>query len=220
MKGSGKRRREDEGRLQPTIDSLRVFVELGDRLRAAAGQGTSYASLSKAAEGMAYSKSNVFRAVADLYEVYGRRALVNRNTITLLDAALAYHREVTRQASGMPPEVELLLPRLRDPRLTRVLLVTLPEATPVHEAAKLQEDLRRAEIRPFAWVINQSLTPLNVSDPVLMSRQAQEAGYIREVIERHATRVALVPWQEEAPVGADRLRELAGGRKTMAGTAG
>ena len=64
------------------------------------------------------------------------------HTILLLDAALAYHREVTRQGSGMPPEVELLLPRLRDPELTRVLLVTLPEATPVHEAAKLQEDLQ------------------------------------------------------------------------------
>jgi arsenite-transporting ATPase len=142
------------------------------------------------------------------------------HTILLLDAALAYHREVTRQASGMPPEVELLLPRLRDPELTRVLLVTLPEATPVHEAAKLQEDLQRAEIGPYAWVINQSLTLLNVTDPVLRSRQAQEAGYIREVVERHAARVALVPWQVEAPVGADRLRELAGERKTMAGTAG
>ena len=63
------------------------------------------------------------------------------HTILLLDAALAYHREVTRQASGMPEAVEKLLPRLRDPEFTRVLIVTLPEATPVHEAAKLQEDL-------------------------------------------------------------------------------
>lgn len=130
------------------------------------------------------------------------------HTILLLDAALAYHREVTRQASGMPPEVELLLPRLRDPVLTRVLLVALPEATPVHEAAKLQEDLERAEIRPFAWIINQSLTPFELADPVLHSRQAQEAPFIREVLEQHADRVALIPWQTEAPVGVERLREL------------
>jgi arsenite-transporting ATPase len=142
------------------------------------------------------------------------------HTILLLDAALAYHREVTRQASGMPPEVELLLPRLRDPRLTRVILVTLPEATPVHEAARLQEDLRRAEIRPHAWVINQSLTPRPVADPILRSRRAQEAGYIREVVERHAARVALVSWQEEAPVGPARLRQLRGGPRTLAGSAG
>ncbi len=57
-----------------------------------------------------------------------------------------YHREVTRQTSGMPEAVQNLLPRLRDPEFTRVLIVTLPEATPVHEAAQLQRDLRRAEI--------------------------------------------------------------------------
>ncbi len=59
-----------------------------------------------------------------------------------------------------------LLPRLRDPAFTRILLVTLPEATPVHEAASLQRDLERAQIRPFAWVINQSFSPLSVTDPV------------------------------------------------------
>jgi arsenite-transporting ATPase len=96
------------------------------------------------------------------------------HTILLLDAALAYHREVTRQASGMPESVENLLPRLRDPDFTRVLIVTLPEATPVHEAASLQQDLVRAGIQPFAWVINQCLTPLAVTDPVLHTRQTRE----------------------------------------------
>ena len=79
------------------------------------------------------------------------------HTILLLDAALAYHREVTRQASAMPESVEKLLPRLRDPDFTRVLIVTLPEATPVHEASRLQHDLVRAGIHPFAWVINHCL---------------------------------------------------------------
>ncbi len=54
---------------------------------------------------------------------------------------------------------------------TRVLIVTLPEATPVHEAAQLQRDLRRAGIEPFGWVINQSLSTLDVHDPVLVSRK-------------------------------------------------
>ena len=87
------------------------------------------------------------------------------HTILLLDAALAYHRELSRQASDIPESVRELLPRLRDPEFTRILLVTLPEATPVHEAAQLQEDLLRANIGTFGWIINQSLTPLSVTDP-------------------------------------------------------
>jgi arsenite-transporting ATPase len=130
------------------------------------------------------------------------------HTILLLDSALAYHREVTRQASGMPPEVEKLLPRLRDANFTRVLIVTLPEATPVHEAAKLQVDLQRAGIQPFAWVINQSLTPLAVSDPVLRSRQRDEQMYIREVVDEHAVRAVIVPWQAEPPIGRAGLTRL------------
>lgn len=130
------------------------------------------------------------------------------HTILLLDSALAYHREVNRQASEMPDSVSHLLPRLRDRQFTRVLIVTLPEATPVHEAAQLQRDLRRAEIEPYAWVINQSLSPLAVSDPVLMSRQEHERKYICEVANEHAARTVLVSWQAEPPVGVAALQKL------------
>ena len=130
------------------------------------------------------------------------------HTILLLDSALAYHREVTRQASGMPESVENLLPRLRDPDYTRVLIVTLAEATPVHEAAKLQDDLKRAGIIPFAWMVNQCLTPLSVTDPVLVSRKAHEARYLHEVTDQLAARTVVIPWQIEPPVGPDHLRGL------------
>jgi arsenite-transporting ATPase len=130
------------------------------------------------------------------------------HTILLLDAAQAYHREVTRQASQMPESVKHLLSRLRDPEFTRVLIVTLPEATPVHEAAALQQDLRRAQIEPYAWVINQSLMPLAVRDPVLRRRQADERRYIREVLTQYAKRTALIPWRIEPPVGYSGLRAL------------
>jgi arsenite-transporting ATPase len=133
------------------------------------------------------------------------------HTLLLLDSALAYHREVTRQSSGMPEAVENLLPRLRDAAHTRVLIVTLPEATPVHEAAKLQEDLGRAGIHPFAWVVNQSLTPLAPTDPVLVARRAHEARFLREIAERHARRLAVIPWTVDPPVGPKLLRELVSG---------
>ena len=134
------------------------------------------------------------------------------HTILLLDAAEAYHREVLRQSSNMPESVRELLPRLRDPDFTRILLVTLPEATPVHEAARLQSDLARADIHPFAWVINQALTPVETTDPVLTSRQMNERVYIDEVIEKHSERVALIPWLIESPTGLSGLSAMLTGK--------
>ena len=130
------------------------------------------------------------------------------HTILLLDAALAYHKEVARQASQMPESVSNLLPRLRNPEFTRVLIVTLPEATPVHEAAQLQHDLRRAEIEPYAWVINQSLAPLTVSDSVLKSRQSHEWKFIHEVVDQQARRTVLIRWQSDPPTGVAALEKL------------
>jgi arsenite-transporting ATPase len=130
------------------------------------------------------------------------------HTLLLLDATEAYHREVARKASEMPEEVRNLLPRLRDPAFTRVLLVTLPEATPVHEAGALQDDLRRAQIEPFAWVINQSFARSGSRDPLLVARGRGEAPYIREVVKKFSKRTALVPWLAEEPVGPEKLRQL------------
>jgi arsenite-transporting ATPase len=130
------------------------------------------------------------------------------HTLLLLDATEAYHREIARNASDMPEEVLQLLPRLRDPHFTRVLIVTLPEATPVHEAAALQDDLRRAQIEPFAWVINQSFAESGSRDPLLVARGADEIPYIREVSGQFSKRTAIVPWVAEEPVGPNKLQQL------------
>jgi arsenite-transporting ATPase len=116
------------------------------------------------------------------------------HTLLLLDAAEAYHRQVSQAMGEIPEEVRHLLPRLRDPAFTRVLVVTLPEATPVHEAAALQSDLLRAGIESWGWVINQSLAPLAVTDPVLAGRRSQEHRYIEEVAEL-SEKTYLIPWQ-------------------------
>jgi len=123
------------------------------------------------------------------------------HTILLLDAAESYHREVGRLTDGVPEAVANLLPRLRDPDFTRVLICTVPEATPVHEAADLQRDLSRAGMDPQAWVINMSLAPLNVTDPILVARKGQEARYIAEVVNEHAKQAVLVPWREQSVWG-------------------
>ncbi len=119
------------------------------------------------------------------------------HTLLLLDASEAYHREVLRNAAEMPDEVRELLPRLRDPEYTRVLLVTLAEPTPVHEAEQLQNDLLRAGIQPFAWIVNRSLAGTDTRDPVLRARGAAEAPFIEQVERDLSTRAALVPWLPE-----------------------
>ncbi|NJD06246.1 MAG: arsenical pump-driving ATPase, partial [Methylococcaceae bacterium] len=132
------------------------------------------------------------------------------HTILLLDAAETYHREVMRVQGDMPEAVRQLLPRLRDPAFTRVILATLAEATPVHEAERLQQDLVRAGIRPFAWVINQSLVASGTRDPQLAQRGHYEIPYIQRVAGELAPRCALIPWLTEPPIGARGLSQLHG----------
>ncbi|MGZ4683350.1 MAG: hypothetical protein ACXV8G_12900 [Acidimicrobiales bacterium] len=84
--------------------------------------------------------------------------------------------------------------RIQDSSYTRVLLVTLAEATPVHEAADLQADLQRAGIQPYGWVINASLSRSGTHDPVLARRAALEHSHIRHVQTELATRTWLMPW--------------------------
>ena len=130
------------------------------------------------------------------------------HTLLLLDATEAYHREVLRHASDMPEEVCELLPRLRNGAFTKVLIVTLPEATPVHEAAYLQEDLRRAKIEPYAWVVNQTFCQSDTRDPLLVARGRNEWPHIVEVAEKHAKRVVMIPWAPVEPSGPELLGQL------------
>lgn len=140
------------------------------------------------------------------------------HTLLLLDATGAYHRQMvgasatsaSSSSSGAAPHLVTPLMRLQDPAWTKVLLVTLPETTPVSEAAQLQADLRRAHIEPWAWVINHSLVGSGTRDPCLVQRIAAEQVQIERVRKDLAHRVALVPWLASAPVGPERLLALAG----------
>jgi hypothetical protein len=68
----------------------------------------------------------------------------------------------------------------------------------VHEAAQLQDDLRRADVEPFGWVINASLAASGTTDPVLRRRAILEAPLIDKVRKELAARTWIVPWQEPA----------------------
>lgn len=142
----------------------------------------------------------VFRAFAEAVGQGTDRFVVldtapTGHTILLLDAAQAYHREVLRTQFQVSESVLELLPRLRDAAFTKVILVTLPEPTPVHEAAQLQQDLQRAGITAFAWVVNQSLAASGTQDPTLLAKAAQESQSIAEV-SALAPRFSVLPWRE------------------------
>jgi arsenite/tail-anchored protein-transporting ATPase len=134
------------------------------------------------------------------------------HTLLLLDATGSYHRQVMAadpEAQRASARIVTPLMRLRDPRYTKILIVTLAETTPVSEAARLQADLRRARLEPFAWVINSSLAATATTDPCLKQRVAAELLQIQVVREHHASRAAIVPWMTEEPVGPARLLALA-----------
>jgi arsenite-transporting ATPase len=132
------------------------------------------------------------------------------HTLLLLDTTGAYHRQITQGAEAQGVHVRTPLMLLQDRDYTRILIVTLPETTPVLEASALQDDLRRAGIEPYAWVINASLAAARPNDAVLSARAAAELEQIRVVRERLASRVAIVPFQAVEPCGTSRLLALTG----------
>ena len=132
------------------------------------------------------------------------------HTLLLLDATGAYHREMVRQMGQTHDNLLTPMMLLQDPEKTKVIIVTLAETTPVLEAANLQQDLRRAEIEPWAWVINSSLAAAKPSSPFLVTRASRELPLINDVTEQFAERLALTPLQNEEPVGAALLAKMAG----------
>lgn len=132
------------------------------------------------------------------------------HTLLLMDATGAYHRQMTK---NLPPDSHgrMITPlmRLQDPDYARVILVTLPETTPVSEAAALQEDLRRARIEPYAWVVNRSLLGTDTTDPVLTARMAGEQIQIERIQHGLAKQLFLLPWQKTPPAGIDALSSIA-----------
>lgn len=161
----------------------------------------------------------VFQAFSRVIRESGTKFVVvdtapTGHTLLLLDATGAYHREFVRHAKqGMRVITPLM--RLQDPAQTKLLIVTLPETTPVLEAAELQTDLRRAGIEPWAWVINASLAAANPFDPLLRARAHHEYAQIAKVQQELTRRVALVPCMATELVGFQRLLELTRGDAYM-----
>lgn len=155
----------------------------------------------------------VFQAFSRIIREAGKRFVVmdtapTGHTLLLLDATGAYHREIARQMGGKGMHFTTPMMQLQDPKQTKVMIVTLPEPTPVQEAANLQADLRRAGIEPWAWVVNHMLAPASVTSPLLAQRAYRQQPHIDAVKGEHAQRYAIVPLLATEPVGVEALQDL------------
>jgi arsenite-transporting ATPase len=130
----------------------------------------------------------------------------------LMDATGAYHRQIVREfdkhSSG---RVITPLMRLQDAGYTKIILVTLPEVTPVSQAAALQDDLRRAGIEPYAWVLNKSILAAGTHDRLLSARLAGEQKQMDRIAAGLAKHTYIVPWLTRPPIGFVELSRLVNG---------
>nr|WP_278987942.1 arsenical pump-driving ATPase [Plesiomonas shigelloides] len=158
----------------------------------------------------------VFQAFSRIIRDAGKRFVVmdtapTGHTLLLLDATGAYHREIARQMGGKGLHFTTPMMQLQDPKQTKVMIVTLPEPTPVQEAANLQADLRRAGIEPWAWIVNHVLHTEQVRSPLLVQRAHRQQPHIDAVKHLHAHRYAVVPLLASEPVGVAALQALSQG---------
>ena len=131
------------------------------------------------------------------------------HSLLLMDATGAYHRQMVRELAGHAAgRMVTPMMRLQDPDYTRIILVTLPETTPVSQAQALQEDLRRAQIEPFAWVVNKSVLAAGTTDPLLQARLAVERKQMDRIANGLANQTYVLPWKAKAPIGLEALSAL------------
>jgi arsenite-transporting ATPase len=131
------------------------------------------------------------------------------HSLLLMDATGAYHRQMVREFEGHGAgRLVTPLMRLQDAAYTRIILVALPEVTPVSQAAALQEDLRRAGIEPYAWVLNKSVLAAGTRDPLLAARLDGERRQMARMADGLAQRTFIIPWLTRAPVGVAELSRL------------
>jgi arsenite-transporting ATPase len=154
----------------------------------------------------------VFRAFAEIIERSENEVVVidtapTGHTLLLLDSTQSYHKEIERSHGDVPESVRKLLPKLRDEKETEVIIITLAETTPVHEAMRLEKDLDRAGIHSKWWVINSSFYAAHTTNTILKVKASNEIPWINKVNELSNRNFAIIEWMPEEPKG-EKLRDL------------
>lgn len=147
----------------------------------------------------------VFRAFADIVAKADDEVVVidtapTGHTLLLLESTQSYDEQMESTGGEVPESVRSLLPRLHDPAQTEVVIVTLPEATPVYEAERLRDDLNRTGIESRWWVVNQCLSLGDVTDPMLRARAASEQQWIDRIDALSKGLTVGIPWNASGDV--------------------
>ncbi|GGG60941.1 arsenical pump-driving ATPase [Kocuria dechangensis] len=196
------------------IDPEQAVAAYRDRVLASKGRNLDETGRAQLAEDLlspCTEEVSVFHEFSAAVNESRRRFVVvdtapTGHTLLLLDATGSYHREIAR-SMGEGFSFTTPLMRLQDPELTKLVLVTLAETTPVLEAQQLQEDLERADLHPWAWVVNNSVAAADPGSAFLQERARHEAEQIRAV-QQLARRTAVIPQLADEPVGETALAGL------------
>ena len=185
------------------IDEAEVLEKYKNEVRSKAAEAVT-------AEDMEYIEEDlrspctqeiaVFKAFAEIVDKAETEIVVidtapTGHTLLLLDATQSYHKEVERTQGEVTGAVANLLPRLRNSKETEVVIVTLPEATPVFEAERLQMDLQRAGINNKWWVVNACLSLTETQNSFLKAKAQNELAWIKKVEQLSQGNAALIEWR-------------------------
>lgn len=188
-------------RIDPKVETQRYIDKIMDHK----GQGQSEEAKKLILEDLkspCTEEVAVFHAFSKAISMAKRKFVVmdtapTGHTLLLLDTAGSYHRDIMRNSTDA---VRFRTPymSLQDKTLSKIILVTLPETTPMREAGSLQNDLKRAGIKPYAWLVNQSLSMLSgISDPLLKSRANAEIEVIDTIKEIYSEKTFGIPFVAE-----------------------
>ena len=188
-------------RIDPKVETQRYIDKIMDHK----GQGQSEEAKKLILEDLkspCTEEVAVFHAFSKAISMAKRKFVVmdtapTGHTLLLLDTAGSYHRDIMRNSTDA---VRFRTPymSLQDQTLSKIILVTLPETTPMREAGSLQDDLKRAGIKPYAWLVNQSLSMLSgISDPLLKSRANAEIEVIDTIKEIYSEKTFGIPFVAE-----------------------
>lgn len=154
----------------------------------------------------------VFRAFAEIVEKAEDQVVVidtapTGHTLLLLESTQSYNHEIKRSQGEVPKSAKKLLPRLRDPAETEVIIVTLAEATPFYEALRLEEDLKRAKIAAKWWVVNSSLYRTGTTNQMLSAKASSEVEWINKIDAHSNGNFAVISWSPDEIKG-EKLKDL------------